>query len=550
MQLDVHPSTAPLTAIEPRLRLLLPADLYTAVWVDPNPANLMRVFEHLRTFQRILSDYMPRQVAEHPSLPGKTRYAWQEGTLLFTDLAGFTPLMEATAANEQQGASLLLNVLNHYFSEMIEIISKSGGDLLEFTGDAMLVQFLADSQRNDLAQAVRAGLRMQRAMAHFSQIETKQGQFSLGMRVGIHTGRFLTADIGTPMRMVHVLLGRTVQQAKQVEGAGYVGRVCVTGATNPFHSPLLQERLKQQFRFEPVPQAPVPCTEAASTQTALAEYVLVNDDLTAEQLGEYDISLNRRRLASALLIDRSVTGLLAEIQELVKRVEPLASYLPSPILNLLVENAAQRQIPPNFPKSIVVFVNLVGFPESVDTATPDELDQVIASFSRVFAYIDAAVRTQGGILQKVTYQQVGSDILIYFGALGARTEEAIRAADAAIAIREIVAHQDPPVVNGNPVPITCRIGLTDGPVFAAEIGEPRGRREFNILGDPVNTAARLMKQAIANQILITEPVYSAIAHRFTCNALGSIALKGKAQPTPIFALRDRHSEPAGVDYRL
>src|SRR4051812_4624767 len=157
-------STSPLAAIDPRLRALLPADLYAVAWLDPSPQTLTRVFEHLRTLQRILYDYIPRQVSETLPHPGEVRFEWQESTLMFTDLAGFTPLLEANAALGKAGAPTLLNILNSYFAQMIEIVSKSGGNLLEFTGDAMLVQFPADQRLNDTAQALRAGLRMQRAM--------------------------------------------------------------------------------------------------------------------------------------------------------------------------------------------------------------------------------------------------------------------------------------------------------------------------------------------------------------------------------------------------
>jgi adenylate cyclase len=58
---------------------------------------------------------------------------------------------------------------------MIEIISKSGGDLLEFTGDALLILFPSNEKKNDTLRAVRAGLRMQRAMKHFAEIDTPHG---------------------------------------------------------------------------------------------------------------------------------------------------------------------------------------------------------------------------------------------------------------------------------------------------------------------------------------------------------------------------------------
>nr|WP_228056437.1 adenylate/guanylate cyclase domain-containing protein [Microcoleus sp. LEGE 07076] len=503
-----------------RLRTLLSAQLYAAAWVDPSPTTLMAVFEHLRTLRYILHDYVPKPVSESPPNPGEVRYQWQTGTLLFTDLAGFTSLLEANAAQGRKGAETLLRVINDYFASIIEIVSKSGGDLLEFTGDAILVQFLGGVEQENTARAVRAGLRMQRAMAKFANIETARGVLSLRMRVGIHCGRYISADIGTPLRMVHVLLGHSVQQAKQAEGSGSVGRVCLTETT--------RESLGEEFCFEP----------------GKSGYFLVADDFTDDRLGEYDITLNRRRMPSSVLLDRSVSGLVSEIVEAVKRLEPLASYIPKPILRLLVENTDRRKIPPDFPEPTVMFVNLISLPESVDKASPEEQVNLVVGYSRVFASIDAVVSAKGGVLQKVTAHLDGSDMLIYFGVPDAHTDDASRAASAAIAIRDLIADLPLVIIGGQEIKVSCQIGLCLGPVFAAEVGEPRGRREFNILGDTVNTAARLMSEAGENQILIGKRVFESIGLNFICEALGAVSLKGKSALTPIFALHGSNVERA------
>jgi class 3 adenylate cyclase len=506
------PTKSPLADIEPRLRLFLPADLYASTWVDPSPTMLERVFEHLRTLQRILYDYTSRRLAESPPLPGEVRYEWQKGSLMFTDMAGFTRLMEANASQGMAGAGQLLKVLNAYFSAMIEVVSKSGGDLLEFTGDALLILFPEDSRKDDVVKAVRAGLRMQRAMAQFAEIETPQGNLHLGMRVGIHCGKFLMADIGTPRRMDHVLLGTTVQQAKLAESAGQTGRVCL--------SETAYARINEQFRFE----------------DGKPGYKLVLDDLSDEQLGEYEITTQRRRLASSMLFDRSVVELVKVIGETLKSIEPLASFIPAPVLNLLVESAAQRNIPPDFPEPTIMFVNFLGLPELVDRALPGEETRVVNSFSRAFALINAAVEARGGVLKKVTYHLTGSDIMIYFGVPTAHTNDPLRAVQAALAIREIIMALKPPTVGGITPQITCQIGISTGPTFAAEIGETRGRREFNVLSDTVNTTARLMNRAEINQILVTGRVKDAIGDRYETRSLGEASLKGKAAPVPIYEL--------------
>lgn len=503
--------SSPLSSIETRLRPLLPADLYASVWVDPSPTMLERVFEHLRTLQRILHDYTSRLISESAPRPGEVRYEWQRGTLMFTDLAGFTRLMEANASLGQAGAASLLKVLNAYFAEMIETISKSGGDLMEFTGDALFAFFPETERRNDTLQAVRAGLRMQRAMKHFSQIETPSGTLQLRMRIGIHAGRFLTADIGTPRRMEHVLLGTAVQQAKLSESNGTNERVNLS--LKAF------DRVKDNFRFE----------------DGKTGHKLVVDDLTDEQLGEYEIT-PRRRQASNVLFERGMAGLLHEIEEMLKSIEPLASFIPGPVLNLLVESAAERHIPPDFPEPTVMFVNFIGLPELVDRALPGEELKVVNSFSRAFALINAAVEARGGVLKKITYHLSGSDIVIYFGVPTAHTNDPARTAEAALAIREIVRNIKPPTVGGVQPEISCQIGINQGAAFVAEVGEPRGRREFNVLGDTVNTTARLMNKASRDQIIVSENIGAAIRSHFELRPLGSVALKGKSAEMPIFEL--------------
>lgn len=512
-----RPSSQALADIERRLRSLLPADLYATAWINPSPDTLVRVFEHLRTLQHILIDYVPRDIYNQPPHPGHPRYSWQAGTLLFTDLAGFTPLLEARAAEGIEGADLLLALLNRYFSEMIEIISKSGGNLLEFTGDALLAQFPADDGRHDVEQAVHAGLRMQRAMAAFAHIPTQHGDLSLKMRVGIHTGRFVKADIGTPQRMGHVLLGRAVTLAKQAEGAGQTGRVSLTDEARRWVSDRIQLEPGQNNHW------------------------LVIDDFSPEELGEYEITLTRRRSPTPLLFDRSVPALVSEISAAVDMVEPLASYLPRSVLQLVVETASERRIPPAFPSIAIAFVNLIGLPESVDDAPAEETWPLVTCFSDAFSLINGVVELKGGILQKVTYHSIGSEILIHFGVLNPDPSDPFQAADAALAIQALVESLPPPKVNGQPIHLTCRIGLAFGPVFAAEIGERRGRREFNVLGDTVNTAARLMSRAGQNEIWMNQTLYGHIGNHFYADALGPVSLKGKAQRQPVYRLGPRHT---------
>jgi class 3 adenylate cyclase len=318
--------------------------------------------------------------------------------------------------------------------------------------------------------------------------------------------------------MEHVLLGKDVQQAKLTESNGRNERVNLSAKA--------YELVKDQFRFEDGQEG----------------YHLVVDDLTDDQLGEYEITPMRRRMASNVVLEKDKSAVLQQIISLLDDIEPIASFIPDPIVSLLVESAADRRIPPDFPIPTIMFIQFVGLPESADRALPGEERKLALSFSRAFSLINAAVESRGGILKKVTYHLSGSDIVVYFGVPNAHTNNEVRAASAAIAIQEIVQNIKAPTIGNIQPKVYCQIGINVGPTFVAEVGEPRGRREYNVLGDTVNTAARLMNYAQPHQIIISEKVKEAIEAKYECKSLGEVSLKGKKKPMLLYELVNSKSK--------
>ncbi|MEO0536539.1 MAG: adenylate/guanylate cyclase domain-containing protein [Cyanobacteria bacterium P01_A01_bin.123] len=473
---------------EPHLRSQLPASLYARLWIDPTSVVLKTVMQHLNTLQYLLSQYLPYDVVENPPDPGQLNWHWQTRTLMFTDLAGFTHLTQTHAQRGTTGAKFLADLLNSYFSKAIDVINTSGGDLLEFTGDAMLVEFADFTSKRSIAKAIRAGLRLQRMMTEFTTVKTFAGEQTLTMRIGLHNGRFLTADVGTPMRMMHILLGKTVRQAKQTETIGLVGRVCITEES--------AEEVADAFRFE-------------SHQPG---YLLVRDDFDSDTLGGFDITLRKQRVRHSLLVlNQTEAEIIQEINRLLDKNIPLSSYIAPQVLKLLVENACTHNIPPAFSRSAVLFVNLLGLPEAADhvNSSTEEI-QVLTTLSHLFAQINSLVEAKDGFLQEWTYH-LYSDILIYFGIPSGHIDDAIRAVKVACQISNLVSQLPLLQINNQTFQITCQIGIDWGIVVAGEIGHSFGRRDYNALGDPVNRAAYIMSQADSNQILMTDTIEQEIA---------------------------------------
>ncbi|MGC8763275.1 MAG: adenylate/guanylate cyclase domain-containing protein [Acidobacteriota bacterium] len=126
------------------------------------------------------------------ALEGGPRHRVVRGTVLFSDVAGFTPLTEALSVLGKEGAEELTRVLNAYFSRMIAIVGEEGGDVLRFGGDSMTILFPGPSPE----PALRAASRMMEAMGSFARVYTRAGEFPLAMKIGAASGPVLLGIVG------------------------------------------------------------------------------------------------------------------------------------------------------------------------------------------------------------------------------------------------------------------------------------------------------------------------------------------------------------------
>ncbi len=76
--------------------------------------------------------------------------------MLFVDISGFTPLTEKLGNKGSRGVEELTNVLNQFFTLLIDVIDNHGGDVIKFAGDALLAIWPTNSElsKEDLSYAV------------------------------------------------------------------------------------------------------------------------------------------------------------------------------------------------------------------------------------------------------------------------------------------------------------------------------------------------------------------------------------------------------------
>lgn len=178
-----------------------------------------------------------------------------------------------------------------------------------------------------------------------------------------------------------------------------------------------------------------------------------------------------------------------------------------------------------------LFADLAGFTTfSDDRSAPEVVDMLNTYWEAV---VPAVVDEEGGLIERFA----GDAILAVFNALGDQPDHEVRAARAAIGIRErtqrLRAGRD-----GWP---RFRVGLNTGPAVVGTVGAG-DQRSFAAIGDTTNVAARLQSLAQPGQILVGPITFEKIADRAALEPLGPVELKGKTLPIDAHVLVSMNAE--------
>jgi adenylate cyclase len=159
--------------------------------------------------------YMTSAVLEH-LLAGKVALGGEslEVTILFTDIRSFTTI------SEKMDPQQLVGLLNEYFTEMVGIVMQEDGVVDKYIGDAIMAVFGAPvPKKQDAANAVRAAVRMRRALAELNVRLTARGLPPLRTGIGIHSGEVVAGNIGCEKRMEYTVIGDAVNLASRLESS-------------------------------------------------------------------------------------------------------------------------------------------------------------------------------------------------------------------------------------------------------------------------------------------------------------------------------------------
>jgi class 3 adenylate cyclase len=175
------------------------------------------------------SKYVSKQVADkilkekdYLKLKGEKRVV----TVLFADIRGFTPLAETIPPEK------VIDILNQYFSMMIDVVFQYGGVLNKFIGDAIMVTYNAplDQKYHEL-RAVLTGLEIQKKMAEMNKKRLERGEQQINIGIGINTDEAVAGNVGSPERLEYTVIGSGVNIAQRIESSTEKGQLHISEKT-------------------------------------------------------------------------------------------------------------------------------------------------------------------------------------------------------------------------------------------------------------------------------------------------------------------------------
>eukprot|EP01135_Chromosphaera_perkinsii_P008987 Nk52_evm5s1569 gene=Nk52_evmTU5s1569 len=471
--------------------------------------------ENCHELRKFLSNVLISHYVEHPEniRSDKVGINKLRGAFMIADVSGFSKLSAKLEQAGPKGAERMCQFLNRYYTLMINIIVKYGGDILKYAGDALLVIFREATeeakyipsfytQKTVCMASCQAAIEMTNQLTGYKL----EDDVTLSLHIGIVYGDFLGLHFGQldSERWEYIVVGKPLHNLGEIVDTALPGETAV--------SLEVAEILKEEGEF------------------------------TISQIEKPDVNVQHSRIL--LNMKESCLKALEEANEqkrkclditddeMIDAFEILESYVVVPVriivdlgLNTIWLNEIRR-----------ITTIFIGFPtilqgsEDVEAGDTDFIDQYQTAFSQLVSIVHSR---RGSVLQCIVDDK-GTLFIAAFGMPPLSHNEDIESA-----VQTCLDYKS--IRLNTKVPFGKRdytagfsIGITTGIAFIGVVGSEE-HCAYTLIGDSVNMSARLMKYPYASHnILCDSTTYEETKNLFVYRNMGSIKVKGKEERLDVY----------------
>ena len=210
------------------------------------------------------------------------------------------------------------------------------------------------------------------------------------------------------------------------------------------------------------------------------------------------------------------------------------SYVPRKLVGRLIRQQDKQAASSRQENLTVMFTDLTGFTKMSEQLSPAETAEML---NQHFEIINTCIESTDGTLDKY----IGDAVMAFWGAPETQSDHALRACETACCIADKLEQEK--------TGLRVKIALHSGPLIVGNIGA-RGRMNYTVIGDTVNTCSRIEKLAgdlMAQNtdddsmayILLSDQVAQAVRDKFNIEPAGEFSVKGREESVVVYRLMGR-----------
>ena len=173
----------------------------------------------------------------------------------------------------------------------------------------------------------------------------------------------------------------------------------------------------------------------------------------------------------------------------------------------------------------ILFCDIVSFTTICEHLAPNDIVSMLNGF---FSKMCDVIFEFEGTLDKF----IGDELMVVYNAPFEQPDHAVRAARTALGMRKALEafNDEQPAI-----PLEVRISISSGPAMVGDIGTTR-RRDFTVLGDVVNMAARIKGNAAPGQIVVSGETARLLPPELATSRVGTFPVRGRIAEVEVFRL--------------
>ncbi|MGM0594200.1 MAG: adenylate/guanylate cyclase domain-containing protein [Pseudomonadota bacterium] len=252
--------------------------------------------------------------------------------------------------------------------------------------------------------------------------------------------------------------------------------------------------------------------------------------------GEFEVDFPPQRVRELQHLSDSLRSMVGGLRERDRMKDAFARYVSPRLVDRVASDPEALRPGGRLMQAVIVFTDLRGFTALTERLGPVE---TVALINRYLEAMMAVSDAHGGFITDL----MGDGLLIAFG-IGDEANPAHDAVRCMLAMQQALEDLNRECKAETGTRLEMGAGAHMGEVIVGNIGSA-SHIKYGVVGDAVNTAARVEALTVGGEVLVSESIYRACGDALEVEPPREVPVKGKREPLRVYSVQALHG-PQGL----